>query len=357
MNKLWLAFVLFFVAIAQADDFEIVRDPQTLSFPKDHGSHPQYRTEWWYFTGHLSGHRQTDKLTRKFGFELTFFRVGLKQAPSQIIEESNWRTSNIFLAHFAISDDYNQTFHFSERKSRESFALAGADISNLKVWIRDWKAELNKDDINLIATAPQFSMDLNFKSSKPPILNGKNGYSKKGPGLEEASMYSSLTRLIGNGKIKIEEQEFKIDSAQAWMDHEAFTSKDPKGGKRWNWFAIQLDSNQEIMAYLLLDEAGVPTEFSSGTFVDKEGNYFPLKKEDFNIQEISKWKSPKTGIEYPSGWKLSIKDRGISLQIIPSFKDQEIKSEETTGVTYWEGRCLVSGSEAGSAYVELVGYD
>jgi len=353
MSRSLLFILLLLGSPALAEDFEIVRYPLALSFPKDHGSHPQHKTEWWYFTGHLSANDRGD--VRRFGFELTFFRVGIKGGDDLRVEKSKWSTSNIFLAHFALSDDLEKKFYFSERISRESFSLAGAAETNLKVWLRDWKAELNDQSIRLQATAPEFSINLNFKSEKPPVLNGRDGYSKKGPADDEASLYSSLTRLIGSGSIRVIEREFQIHSAEAWMDHEAFTSKEIKGAKKWDWFAIQLDSNEEIMAYLLRDEAGVPTEFSSGTFVDAKGNYHPLQKDDFEVTDLSSWKSPISGKIYPSTWRIVLKERGVDLKVAPTILDQEIRSQDSTGVVYWEGRCAVSGSHSGNAYVELVG--
>jgi len=305
-------------------------------------AHREYGTEWWYFTGHLEDINQ-----RKFGFELTFFRVGLRKK-----QLSTWEAQSLVVAHFALSDEQNNLFLFSEEKDRESFDLAGASNKGLNVWLKDWSAVRSENKILLKAKDSEKSIELSFESKKPIVFHGDRGFSKKGAEPGEASIYTSLTRLEGGGLVTIGEQQFKVKKASAWMDHEFFTSSDKKGAKSWDWFALQLSNNEEIMLYQLTDSNGEVTKFSSGTLVKSDGSYLPLP--DFKIETLATWKSPKSGISYPSKWR--IKALNYDLTVSPTIANQEITGSKTTGVNYWEGRSIVSGSHSGEGYVELVGY-
>lgn len=359
MNKV-LFFLLIFCFLTGsrvfADDsvFEQVDGSHTLQFPRDHGAHPDYSTEWWYFVGHLK-----DTQNKTYGFELTFFRVGIDpetQSPS------NWRHHSIYLTHFALTDDQNKTFYHDERSNRGAFSQAGASESYLKVWNKDWRAELTQEQLMIQAKSRDFAIDLNLKSMKPLVLHGNEGFSQKGPHPGQASYYSSLTRLNGKGSIRIGEKEIRLDEAQAWMDHEVTSKGLPENIAGWDWFAIQLDNGEEMMLYQLRTRDYQKDVFSKGSYIQKDGNVIPLKEDDYSIESMDTWKSPKSDIVYPNGWKIKVKKTGHEFRITPTVAAQELLTEKSTGVNYWEGRCLVEGvwkeqMIEGSAYVELTGYD
>ncbi len=339
--------LLMIVRFTYADDFLPVLEPVPLQFPRDHGAHPDQAIEWWYFTGHL----KTDA-GKQFGFELTFFRVGISRKP---LSPSAWETGSIYLADFAVTDDGEQQFHFAEKRGRESFGGAGAMPDALDVHIGSWSAKQQCDAIEIQADDSEKSLKLTLSPLKPPVLHGDRGFSKKGPLPGQASIYSGITRLAGNGTLRIGQRQETITDVSAWMDHEAFTSveqSDVKGAHGWDWFGIQLHSGEELMLYQLRDKHGAATDFSAGSFIDRTGAVTALMRKDFEIKVLNYWQSRKSGKRYPSEWALTIPKLSLSLHITPTVADQEILS--ATGVPYWEGRSIVR--DQGAAYVELVGY-
>lgn len=337
---------------SDAAPFRAVDCGYKMEFPRDHGSHPDYRTEWWYFTGHIKA------ADRTFGFELTFFRIGLENGRTS---PSAWDTGSIYLAHFALTDDRAGRFYYAENSSRGAFGEAGAAEGALRVWNHDWKASLEGKRLTLSAADPAFALSLDLEPLKPVILQGDEGCSRKGPGPGEASYYSSLTRLEGRADLRVGETRFENAAALAWMDHE-FTSRDlPQGLSGWDWFAIQLETGEELMLYRLRRENGGKDPFSSGAIVAAGGAARKLSAGDFELEETGRWLSPETGITYPSGWRIRIPSRSCELELTPTVREQELVTGRSTGVTYWEGRCLVKGTAggkktAGSAYAELTGY-
>lgn len=339
---------------ADSPKFKQVDAMHKLQFPQDHGAHPDYSTEWWYFVGHLRGERG-----QTFGFELTFFRVGIDPAAKS---PSHWRHHSLYLTHFALTDDQNQTFYHDERTNRGAFNQAGASKEDLEVWNGDWKAVLRGQHLILQAASEEFSMRLELAPLKPLVLHGQEGFSQKGPESGQASYYSSFTRLKGIGSVRIGEKEIQLQDAQAWMDHEVTSAGLPENIAGWDWFAIQLDNNEELMLYQLRTKDKKKDRFSKGSYIREDGTIIPLKHHDYSIEAIGAWKSPKTGIVYPSGWTIEVKKTGYRFELTPTVAAQELLTEKSTGVNYWEGRCLVKGEREGrmvqgSAYAELTGYD
>jgi predicted secreted hydrolase len=348
-------FILFHILSASTPvySFDQVVPGRTFDFPKDHGSHPEFETEWWYYTGHL-----VSENNETFGFQLTFFRVGIHPEEGSRSPRSAWHTHSVHLAHFALTDDKNRKFYHYEKTNRESFDMAGAKNDHLHVWNGSWESRMSGSDILLSVKTEDVDLELGVSSLKPVILQGSEGFSRKGAEPGEASYYYSYTRLNGSGELKVKNQKYNIKAASVWMDREFTSSKLAQATQGWDWFAIQLDSGEDIMVYQLRDKNNNPNEFSSGSYIDQEGNKTHLDHTDFQIKVLSYWKSPKSGIAYPSEWKISVRGSGKELHIKPSIPDQELITQKSTGVNYWEGRCLVyeNGKHAGNAYVELVGY-
>ena len=344
------------------DTFSLVTSPQPLPFPRSHGAHPDYKTEWWYFTGHL-----TDEASETYGFELTFFRVGLSRSKSDGKDKNTWRTGSLLLAHAALTIDSSRRFLFDERIARPHLGIAGFSEDKLRVWIDDWKVEQLADgSIRVQAAASPdnddtFSFDLTLSSSKAPVLQGDRGYSVKGANPGDASQYISLTRLLGSGTLSIGDTKRTV-KARAWMDHEFSSSKLSREVLGWDWFALQLASGEDIMLYQLRDSDGNPTPFSSGTIVATDGTSTRLNANEFRIEVLDRWRSPRTHKLYPSRWKLSVPKVQAEFVVTPTVAGQELVTDRTTGVTYWEGRSMIKGTLAGNqtegeAYVELVGYE
>lgn len=352
--RLSLCALCLFSAPVFSAEFKDVDGSLRLEFPKNHGAHPDFKTEWWYFVGHLN----SDK-GQTFGFEMTFFRVGL--AP-EIQSKSNWRHHSLYLTHAALTADDDKEFYYDERVSRGAFNEAGAEQNKLHVYNGDWFALMEDNIIRMQSKTDDFAFNLELHPAKKLVLHGENGFSRKGPEHGEASYYFSFTRLQGGGTLSYKGQDLVITQATAWMDHEVTSQELPDGIQGWDWFAIQLDNNEEIMVYQLRQSDGNKSPFSKGSYVNNEGRAENLKHDQFEMRSIDSWQSKKTGITYPSGWYISIPHLDYEFKVIPTVKQQELMTEESTGVNYWEGRSRVEAAKSGrpvkgQAYVELTGYD
>lgn len=327
------------------------------SFPRDHGSHPTYRTEWWYYTGHLHA-----KSGRSFGFELTFFRRGVPPDEIKTLP-SKWSVKDLYLAHFAVSDITGKRFHFSEKLSREGLGKAGADESRLLVWIDDWRAEAATDSTGshtLQAHDNTHSLSLTLQPAKPLVAHGTDGISRKGKELGQASHYYSFTRLATTGTVMIDGELFEV-SGLSWMDHEFGSAELGTDQVGWDWFSIQLDDNTELMLYRMRRKDSSSDPASSGSVVLTDARTHHLVVADFQIESSATWTSPESKATYPSRWHLTVPSLGLVLDVTPLLADQELRTSRRAQVTYWEGAVAVTGTKqgrpvTGQGYVELTGY-
>jgi len=332
---------------ALADDragFTRAVAPRPFSFPADHGPHPDFRTEWWYYTGNL-----TTAAGRRVGFQLTFFRIAL--APDAVVRASAWATRQLYLAHFAVSDIAGGRFHAFSRSSREALDLAGASASPFRVWLDDWSAQGDGSSARLRASESEVAIDLELSATKPVVAQGDGGLSRKGPEPGNASLYYSFTRMPARGVVRLGRETLEV-SGEAWMDREWSTSALGPGVEGWDWFALQLDDGRELMFYLLRRRDGAIDPFSAGTLVAADGTTRALEPGDVRIETLAHWTSPRSGVRYPARWRLSVPSADLRLEIEPRLADQEL----IVGTRYWEGAVAVGGTAAGQGYVELVGY-
>lgn len=322
--------------------------PYAFDFPRDHASHPDFAIEWWYYTGHL------DAAERTFGFELTFFRVGLDR--NRLDSPSRWALHTLYFAHFALTDVDGRRFHYFQRVSRPALGMSGADTTRYRVWIDDWLAQLEPDGRThrLIAAEDDIAMDLELVSAKNPVSHGRGGVSQKAEGLGRASHYYSLSRLEGRGEVRVDGRTFPV-TALAWMDHEFGSNQLAENQVGWDWFSLQLDDGRELMLYVMRLEDGGIDPYSSGTLVRADGSSVHLPRDAFEITARDHWTSPTSGGVYPSGWTIRIPAHGITLDVAPLLDDQELALPG--GITYWEGAVEVTGNAVrGRGYVELTGY-
>ena len=326
-------------------------------FPRDHGSHEQFQTEWWYFTGHLLGSNG-----RRFGYELTFFRRGI-DSPQAWDNPSGWAIRHLYLAHFALTDEQAGKFRFAEKMSRAGIGKAGARANVLDVWIDHWHVKAVAPDhekFHLQATVEEFSIDLVVEARKPPVMHGINGVSYKGPQPQQTSHYYSLTRLHTIGSVRVGDMSMPVEGV-SWMDHEFGSGDLADDLVGWDWFSLQLDNAHEIMAYGLRRADGAFDPASSGTLVLPNGSSKGLTLQDLRISVNRYWSSPMSGARYPSQWTFSLPGEGIVLNLIPRMSNQELVTTRSTGVIYWEGAIDVTGQWKGQdihgqGYVELTGY-
>ncbi len=341
-------------------DFLSVTGPCNLTFPKDHGPHPGYRTEWWYYTGNL----QSESGAR-FGYQLTFFRSQI--SPSGAEENwprptSAWRTQQVYLGHAAISDISGKRHLQAELIAREVLGLAGTaeEAGDTIIFIKNWQAQIGEKAHILKAVTDEFSFELTLHPAKQPVLHGQAGYSRKGSTRNRASCYYSVTRLITDGNLTAGGKTVKVEGL-TWMDHEFSTAPLEPGIVGWDWFSLQLSDQTEIMLYQFRNEKGGLGSASSGTFIDLSGNPRHLKIDDFSVDVLEQWKSPHSQASYPMHWRVTIFPLSIHLTIDANLSDQEMQTSPSTGLTYWEGSVSVNGSVdkhpvKGMGYVELTGY-
>ncbi len=347
---------------SKADErFARVLEPMTFQFPRDHGAHPEYQIEWWYYTGNL----HTDD-GKAFGYQLTFFRFAL--TPQMPERTSHFATNQVYMGHFAVTNAANNEYFCFERRSRGAGGLAGAaGDPTYKVWLEDWSAtEVEPGVMRLhvpstsdsIEMEPQIGLSLNLRQTRPAILQGDRGLSQKGPEPGNATYYYSLVGLETTGEITINGKTAAV-SGISWMDHEFGTSFLPEGFVGWDWFSLQLDNDLTLMLYCLRrSDQSCDPQTLEGTLIYPDSGQLRIGTKDFTLTSTRQWTSPESGATYPSGWQITFPELNISLQVEPLIPNQEFRAS----FTYWEGAVRVRGQIDGAAvnghgYVELTGYD
>ena len=323
-------------------------------FPRDHAAHPEFRTEWWYYTGHLITAKG-----RNFGFQLTFFRHALRPPSKQ--SKSRWALHTIYFAHFAITDEKDDHYRFQEKVSRGALDVAGANPNVYHVWVEDWEVSLQGNEHKLKAGKEDMGIDLALLPIKSAVIHGENGVSQKAVGEGHASHYYSLTRMQARGELFWQGRAYEVEGL-AWMDHEFGSNQLQDYQLGWDWFSVQLDNQTELMLYIIRNKGGKPDPTSSGTFVYPDGRTEHLRLETFAIEALGSWKSRKSATTYPSGWLITVPREELELRLMPTVKDQELTTRKSTLVNYWEGSVSVEGRLKGKdvhgrGYVELTGYD
>jgi predicted secreted hydrolase len=326
--------------------------PYDWQFPRDHGPHPEYQTEWWYYTGNLG-----TQDGRRFGYQMTIFRRAITPTPPDA-DASEWRTNQVYLAHFTVTDVEGDRFYHHQRFSRGGADLAGATVEpGFRVWLEDWQVVARNDDATLTAINAEgdgVSVDLTLEQVKPPALQGEGGLSPKSDEPGNASYYYSLSRLLTEGTVTVDGETFTV-SGTTWMDHEFSTSALGSDAVGWDWYGLHLDDNRELMlGQIRLEGGGIEPVFG-GTVVFPDGSTRLLDASAITVEPTGLWASPHTGATYPAGWALNV-DTGepepLRLTLTPLVDDQEL----TEGIAYWEGAVRITGDVTGYGYVELTGY-
>ena len=352
MRSKLAAVAVLLAIVAVAADFQPALPGYKYGFPRDHFNHPEYQTEWWYYTGNLKaqdGH--------EFGFELTFFRQGVSREKS----ESKWDVQDVWMAHLALSDITGHKFYRMERVNRAGPGIAGVSEELGRIWNGNWQAEIRGDDQRLQAIGDEFEFRLNLESRKPPVVHGENGVSQKSAGMGNASHYISLTRLATSGTVELAGKRYEV-GGWAWMDHEFFTHGLDASQVGWDWLSVQFADNTEVMLYRFRRKDGTEDPYSAGTFVDAAGRTTKLTAKDFVMTpRDTTWTSQQTKATYPVEWNVAIPRLSLELDITTPLRQQEIVSNGY-GPSYWEGSIRVSGRRAGSpisavGYLEMTGYD
>jgi len=331
--------------LVTAEGFAVPQPGKVFTFPRDHGSHPEFKIEWWYLTGHLYA---ADG--RRFGVQATFFR---QAAPD--------RTTQVYLAHMAVLDVATGRFLHQERLNREGWD-ALADTTTLHLRNGPWSlvfTDAAAERMRLVGgVRAEAGFTLDLQPAKPLVFFGENGVSRKGAAPTAASHYLTFTRLRAEGSLTLDEQTFRV-RGEFWMDHEISSSQLDTDQVGWDWISVHLADGREFMMYRLRRTDGSADPYSTFTWVDRDGR---TEKADFTWEVLDTWKSPDTGAEYPVRVRVSTVDpatgqrRAFTLE--PLARAQELTGT-LGGIAYWEGACRVrddTGAEVGSAYMELTGY-
>ena len=355
--RLFIAFLTLFFALLPSvraeTPYKQALPGYSYQFPRDDFSHDEFRIEWWYYTGNLK-----DEDDRPFGYQLTFFRIGLEDA-SPISNPSSWKIDHLYFAHMTVSDIHDEKFHFFERINRKGIKNAGAASDQLHVWNENWHLTSKNNTHHLQAIEKGTGLDLKLTPVKNRILHGKDGISKKGSGSGNASHYFSFPRMNTTGKVFLKGEAFAV-TGTSWMDHEFSSNQLNDNLVGWDWFSIKLNNQTELMLYQLRDKNGGTDPHSSGTVVSPDGKIRHIPNEEFTITPKKFWTSPHTKAIYPASWTITLPE-GV-LNVTPDFPDQELYNLRSISGSYWEGSVTIKGElqgkqVSGKGYVELVGYE
>jgi len=324
-------------------------EPRPLRFPRDHGPHPAFQTEWWYLTGNLE-----DAAGRRFGFQLTLFRFAL--APGAPSRASAFATRQAWMGHFAVTDAAAGRFHAFERFARGAAGLAGAEARPFRVWLEDWRIESREPSrflpLRVRAARQGVALDLTLGPGRGPVLQGDRGLSRKSAAPGNASYYYSYTRLPAAGELHTPAGRFAVHG-RAWLDREWSTSALAPDQAGWDWFALQLDDGRDLMFYRLRDRDGGMHPFSAGILAGPgDGPPRRLGPAQVRLAPERHWTSP-SGARYPVAWRLQAP--GLDLAVRPLLDAQE----HVGRFRYWEGAVTVSGRDgalAGRGFLEMTGY-
>ncbi len=320
--------------------------PRVLSFPADYGSHPQFRTEWWYVTGWL----QTDA-GEWLGFQVTFFRTRPK---IDARNPSSFRPAEILIAHCAVSDPKRGRLWQDQRIRRAAPRLAEAASDDTRLMIERWTLQRAAGVYHANVTGEEFSLQLAMTPTQPPVLNGEQGVSRKGPAAAAASYYYSIPHLRVAGAVTRAGVSEHVHG-DAWFDHEWSSDYLDADAAGWDWTGINLDDGGAVMAFRIRDARGA-THWAGGTLRSATGETTVFAPSDVRFEPQRSWTSTRTGIRYPVVWNIQVGTRRLRLE--PLLDDQENDTRLTTGAIYWEGavRALDEGRSIGKGYLELTGY-
>lgn len=327
-------------------------------FPRDHGPHREFKTEWWYATGNLS-----DEQGHEYGFQLTFFRQGIHPGKKPA-GSSRFRVMDLPFAHFAFTDVSGKTFRYYQRSSRGAFGEAGfgtpEKAGGRMAWMENWALEQLSDGSfhlksdGVTEAGVERSVDLILTQDRPQLIHGHDGISPKSSVPSHASHYYSLTRLRASGSVMVDGKVHKVKGL-VWFDHEWATNSLEAGETGWDWSGLHLSNGDDLMLFRIRNSEN-KTVFLSGTLRDAQGMVIDLH--DLSMTPQGSWKSPHTGGLYPAGMEVIIPSRNLSLSLTPKLRDQELV---LSPFAYWEGTVRGEGKcgtdpVTAEGYLELTGY-
>ncbi|MGZ4984360.1 MAG: lipocalin-like domain-containing protein [Chthoniobacterales bacterium] len=345
--------ILCLALVSLGADWKTAEPGWRYEFPRDHFSHPDFKTEWWYFTGNLF-----DSSGRRFGYELTFFRQGIRPPNERDPQMSRFVVGDLKFAHFTITDVSARRFRFEQKTSRGAFGESGFDDGDRIAWIDDWTLTMNgTDGFDLVAKMSEQTLHLQLRATKPVVVHGQNGISVKASAAGHASHYYSFTRLTTTGELLRGDRSTAL-RGESWFDHEWATNQLAPGQVGWDWLSVQFDDGGELMLYQMRLQSGAADPSSNGTLVRPNGQSIFLPSAAFRMSPTGFWQSEKTGAKYPVAWRIEIPQEKLELNLRPVLDNQELA---LMPLAYWEGAIDVEGAcngkpIKGRGYLELTGY-
>ncbi|MBE0627935.1 MAG: carotenoid 1,2-hydratase [Burkholderiales bacterium] len=331
---------------AIARDYAQVRPGHELQFPRDHGSHPQFRTEWWYLTGWVS-----DESGRDSGIQITFFRNRPRVAEDN---PSRFAPRQLLFAHAALADPETGKLLHEQRAARAGFGLAEAQQGRTDVNIDDWSLRQSAQGYSARIAAPEFAYALEFRPAQPVLLQGVRGLSRKGPEPAQASFYYSQPQLAVSGFITLRGEKRAVRGL-AWLDHEWSSEYLAPQAQGWDWIGLNLADGGALMAFRIRDKQG-GTLWAGGTLRAADGRVRVFDPGEISFQPLRRWRSPRTQTEYPVALRVRAGD--LEFELEPLMDDQELDARASTGTIYWEGAVTARTGDKllGRGYLELTGY-
>ncbi|MEP7071504.1 MAG: lipocalin-like domain-containing protein [Verrucomicrobiota bacterium] len=341
--------LFLFACSALAQEWQTALPNWSYEFPRDHHLHASFKTEWWYFTGNLRG-----PAGERFGFELTFFRQGIVPPAARQADRSRFVVDDLKFAHFTVTDVNGQKFRFDQKASRGAFGEAGFDRGNRLAWIDDWSLTMDaRGEFHLQAAMTDAQLDLALTPTRAPVIHGENGLSRKASGEGHASQYYSVTRLATSGSLSLGQRKMSVQG-ETWFDHEWATNQLSEDQIGWNWLCVQFKDGADLMLYQMRRRDGSADPASSGTLISPDGKKTHLTASAFAMTPQRRWRSAKTGADYPVVWRVDIPAAGLHFDVKPLLDNQELA---LSPLTYWEGSVETNGENAsGVGYLELTGY-
>lgn len=358
VSALLVAGFLFSTGVISAESsFFKVLPGRVLEYPSDHASHPEFPVEWWYITGHLRNpESEPARGEDALGFQITFFRVGIDNKGGS----SRWHSNALLISHSAITDERKGEYCSEEHSERAALDMAGAETQRLHVWVGEQSLQAGKEFWTATFLCRGRRLELNFRPQKPLVLHGDRGYVQKGSEPGDASYYVSYTRMGVSGTLSDDGQSENV-TGEAWFDHEIVSSPVGSADIGWDWFALQLNDNSEVMIYRLRDQNGERRDFSRGAYIDEAGRVTEMRSGECELTASDRWQSEISGASYPLTWAIRCHSPkiDISLTVKATRSNQEFAGGSATGKRYWEGRVLVTGTSraravTGKGYLEMV---
>ncbi|ABM36772.1 lipocalin-like domain-containing protein [Polaromonas naphthalenivorans] len=322
---------------------------RTLIFPRDRGSHPDFRTEWWYITGHATSQAANQ---RTFGFQLTFFRSRVDGTQGMT---SKFAARQLIFAHAAVTDVQGKKLWHDQRIARAGFGVASASEQDMAVKLRDWSLKADGGRYSAELPATGFALSLQFEETQSVLLQGKQGLSRKGPEEKQASYYYSQPQLAATGSLQLKEQTFAV-TGKAWLDHEWSQELLHPSAVGWDWIGMNLDDGSALTAFRLRDKEGNAV-WAGGSFRSAQGELRIFNPGEIFFKAERSWKSPLTQITYPVQWVVRTPAQSYTVQAV--IDHQELDSRSSTGSIYWEGLSELmdsQGKRVGTGYLEMTGY-